>query len=121
MQAVLDIDRPTTGNPDTTPPPSQTSNVGRPTANRGGKRTLRDGQANFGHQALFFVPASLLIAFLAGTIGVSFWTDDLWAAVGFGVYVAFWLGGGGGFLAAGIRWGLLLEAADHGPEREAKP
>ncbi|MEL7155579.1 MAG: hypothetical protein AAFN30_03160 [Actinomycetota bacterium] len=69
---------------------------------------------SFGHQVLLSLPASLLVVFVAATVGLAFFTDTIWAAAGFGAYLAFWLGGGSGFLIAGIRWGLSLEAADHG-------
>ncbi|MEM9135068.1 MAG: hypothetical protein AAF962_15180 [Actinomycetota bacterium] len=108
MHAVIDIAQPTTpvadperavrSTPDTTP-------VAKPAA--------------FGRDLALFLPAAILFVFVFGTAAIATRTDTLAAAAGFAAYLSFWLGGGFGFLAAGIRWGLRVEAADHSAHRHS--
>ena len=55
------------------------------------------------------IPTALLVAF-AFAVAVSYPVmDDLVGAIGMGLFCAFWLGGGFGFLVSGVLWGLEQE------------
>lgn len=118
MNAVLDIDH-TLDEAETATRQAAAATVGAeptsaPTPSHEALRTpAADKRDGFGHQVLLSLPLSLVVVFVAATVGIAGRTDTLAAAVGFGLFLAFWLGGGFGFLIAGIRWGLLQEAADH--------
>lgn len=60
---------------------------------------------------------SLLVSLVIGTVGVwalttvamGAYLDDYGAAAALGAYLAFWIGGGTGFMAGAIRWGVAQE------------
>ncbi len=74
----------------------------------------------FGRSIALFVPATIAAVFVLAVITIASRTNTTAATVGYAAFLSFWLGGGGGFLAAGIHWGLGQEAAQHA-ERGPRP
>lgn len=107
MQAVIDIHQPHPS--PTTPGPTV----------RSAPETAPVTEPSFSRDLAVYFPSAILLVFVFGTAIIATRTDTLTAAAGFAAYLSFWLGGGFGFLAAGIRWGLRVEAADRGAHRYA--
>lgn len=110
MHAVIDIQEPSAplARPDREAPTArEVASAAAPS----------NAQPSFGRDLAVYFPTAVLIVFVLGTVIIAGRTDTLFAAAGFAAYLAFWLGAGFGFLAAGIRWGLRVEAADHSAHR----
>lgn len=66
-------------------------------------------EIGFGRTQLVSLTIGIVGVWALTTIIMGAYLDNYGAAAGLGAYLAFWIGGGTGFMAGGIRWGLAQE------------
>lgn len=72
------------------------------------------GPQSIGHYMAMVVPTCMLLLFAVVTVGIQTQTNNWLHAIEFGVYASVWIGGGFGFMIAGIMWGIDQVEHDHG-------
>ena len=75
-------------------------------------QVTESSELGFGATQLRAVALGMLVVFTVVVAVIYAYIDQFWSAVGIGLYLSMWLGGGFGFLMGGIAWGLKQEEHD---------
>lgn len=66
-------------------------------------------EIGFGRTQLVSLTIGIVGVWTLATVAMGSYLDNYGAGAALGAYLAFWIGGGTGFMAGGIRWGLAQE------------
>lgn len=71
--------------------------------------TVETDEIGFGRSLFVGLAFGIVGVWALTTVAMGAYLDNYGAAAGLGAYLAFWIGGGTGFMAGAIRWGVAQE------------